>query len=279
MTRKSYVFNASPVFTPPASEKQRPAFIRYAMQCASDKDVARSELLYILQGTIPTRSRRLNEHRARALRAMALAMLYHFNIASGLVMASVEQLSDECGLSTVSDAGNKSITRASRLLTDFLEPMGFVHCEKVWDRIMESYIPKLITLTPLFFLLFDVSSEKLEKAQHQQMGWINKGLMEKGEESITLVEARRRAKEQHIKRAFEYRKSLHAMNKKRKLARRMAKLDEQTAKQTLLQKIIQRYSLVELNEMGPKGLRNQVNMEYHHLRKVASTPTPDIPVH
>ncbi|WP_232507698.1 RepA family replication protein [Candidatus Williamhamiltonella defendens] len=37
--------------------------------------------------------------------------------------------------------------------------------------------------------------------------------------------------------------------------------------------------MVELNEMGPKGLRNQVNIEYHYLRKVASTPPPDIPVH
>ncbi|AWK15642.1 plasmid replication initiator RepA [Candidatus Fukatsuia symbiotica] len=285
MIRTSYISNLYPVFTPPTSDKQRPAFIRYSMQRASEKDVARSELLYIIQPTDPKtgelrpRFRRLNEHRARALRAMVPALLYHFNIASGLVMASVEQLADECGLSTLSEAGNKSITRASRLITDFMEPMGLVVCEKVWDKLMASYIPKLITLTPLFFMLFGVSPEKLESAQNQQMGWINKGLLEKGEPSITLIEARRRAKEQHIKRAFEHRKSRYAINKQHKLARRIAKLDEQTAKQDILHKLVKRYSLLELGSLGSEGLRKQVDIEYYRLRKIASTPPPDIPVH
>lgn len=285
MTRTDYISNLYPVFTPPLSEKKRPAFIRYSMQRAAEKDVARSELLYIVQPTDPktgallSRFRRLNEHRARALRAMVPAMLHHYNIASGLVMASVEQLADECGLSTLSEAGNKSITRASRLITDFMEPMGLVVCEKVWDKLMASYIPKLITLTPLFFMLFGVSPEKLESAQNQQMGWINKGLLEKGEPSITLTEARRRAKEQHIKRAFAHRKSRYTINKQRKLAKRMLKLDEETAKHEILNKVVTRYSLLELTGMGHEGLKKQVDIEYYRLRKIASTPPPDIPAH
>ncbi|BBI01451.1 replication-associated protein RepA1 (plasmid) [Buchnera aphidicola (Nipponaphis monzeni)] len=279
--KKKYVYNMFPIFTPPKEQKPRPAFIKYAMSRASMVDVARSELNYTLQPKSSTtgkkilRKRRLNEHRACAMRAMVSAMLYHFNIVSELVQATVEQLSDECGLSTISKAGNKSITRASRLITDFMEPMGFVTCKKIWDKIVGTYLPKIIRLTPLFFNLFGISVKRLHNAQLQRLGWINKGLIDRGLECITLVEACRRIKDNQICNIFKYRKSKHSFYKQKIKAQKICRLEETEAKQKILRVLVKRYSLVELTTMGPQGLKKQVNIEYYYLRKLAITPYPD----
>ncbi|QNS02116.1 MAG: replication protein RepA (plasmid) [Buchnera aphidicola (Pentalonia nigronervosa)] len=276
LSRKHYICNPNPTFIPPKNNKRRPFFICYAMKKASKIDVARCELNYFLQiknahSFFPKkRFRRLNEHRARAMRAMVLAMLYHFNISSELVQASVEQLSDECGLSTLSRSGNKSITRASRLITHFMEPMGFVTCKKIWDRVLGNYMPKMITLTPLFFMLFDISQKKLENAKKQQLGWINKNLINKGLKPITITDAKIRLKNIHIENILKYRISEHAFHKKKKEAQRLISLDENQARQTILRALLTKYSINELTRMGPRGLKKQVNISYYYLRKIAN---------
>ncbi len=279
--RKSYINNKNPFFTPPKNEKRRPSFICFAMKKASEIDVARCELNYIIQlrniktGIPIKRIRRLNEHRACAMRAMVLAMLYHFNISSELVQASVEQLSDECGLSTISKAGNKSITRASRLITHFMEPMGFVTCKKIWDKVLGNYMPKMITLTPLFFMLFDISEKQLINAKKQQLGWINKNLITKGLKPITISEAKTKSKEAHIKNIFKYRISKHTFYKKKKNAQRLIALDEKEARQRILRALVGKYSISELTKMGPSGLKKQVNISYYYLRKIAKNTYSD----
>nr|CAA07300.1 RepA1 protein [Buchnera aphidicola] len=280
MSRKNYIYNKNPFFTPPKNNKHRPSFICYAMKKASEIDVARSEINYVIQpkdpktGCIIKRYRRLNEHRARAMRAMVLAMLYHFNISSGLVQASVEQLSDECNLSTLSKNGNKSITRASRVITDFLEPMGYVSSKKIWDKILGNYMPKMITLTPLFFMLFDISEKQLINAKKQQLGWINTNLIKKGFQPITIIEAKRKFKDIHIKNIFKYRISKHAFYKKRNNAQRLIALDQKEARQTILRALVAKYSTRELTDLGPGGLKKQVNISYFYLRKIANNPYP-----
>ncbi|QCI27009.1 replication protein RepA (plasmid) [Buchnera aphidicola (Thelaxes californica)] len=281
--RKNYINNLYPIFTPPKRDKKRPYFIRYAMKKASEIDVARGVLHYTIQpknphtGVLYHRSRRLNEHRACAMRAMVLAMIYHFNLSSEIVQASVEQLSDECGLSTISKAGNKSITRASRLITHFMEPMGFVKCEKKWDSILNNYMPKMITLTPLFFLLFEVPKIKLQKAKMQQLGWINKQLIEKGFQKISPKEAKKRGKDQRIRGILKYRESRYSFLKKRRKAKLMLSLEEKDAKQKILRLLVKEYSISELIHMGAEGLKKQVNIEYFYLKKLVSSPYPDIP--
>ncbi|WP_367680155.1 plasmid replication initiator RepA [Buchnera aphidicola] len=279
VSRKNYIHNLYPMFIQPKSKNKRPAFIRYAIKKASQVDVARSEINYTTQpinpvtGNILPRFRRLNEHRARAMRAMVQAMLYHFNISSELVMASIETLSDECGLSTISKAGNKSITRASRLITEFMEPMGYVTCEKIWDRIMGTYIPKIITLTPLFFMLFGISKFKLDQVKKRQLNWINEKRVKKGEFSITLMEIRREAKEQYIRKIFQYRKSKYIIKKQKKEAKKIIKLEEKIARQYILNGLVKRYSIEELVKMGSIELKKQVNFEYFRLRKIANNIT------
>ncbi|CAL4326041.1 plasmid replication initiator RepA [Buchnera aphidicola] len=280
-SRKSYIYNINPIFQTPKGNKRRPAFICYAMKKASEIDVARSALNYVIQpknlktGLFIKRYRRLNEHRARAMRAMVLAMLYHFNISSDLVQASVEQLSDECHLSTLSALGNKSITRASRLITHFLEPMGYVTCQKIWDKVLGNYMPKIITLTPLFFMLFGISKEQLKNAKKQQLGWINKNRISKGYKPLNIIEAKRKIKDNQIKNIFKYRISKHTFYKKRKNAQRLIALDEKEARQTILRALVSQYSIRELTNMGPQGLKKQVNISYFYLRKIANNPYPD----
>ncbi|WP_343128821.1 plasmid replication initiator RepA (plasmid) [Buchnera aphidicola (Kurisakia onigurumii)] len=276
--KRNYIKNSTPIFTPPKGNKPRPAFIQYAIKKAKETDVARGAIHYIIKPKDPKtgeflhRKRRLNEHRACAMRAMVQAMLYHFNLSSEIVQASVEQLSDECGLSTTSQAGNKSITRASRLITHFMEPMGFVKSEKKWDPVLRNYMPKMISLTPLFFMLFDISSERLYNARIQQLGWINKNLLEKGFKKISFVEAKQRSIDARIRSILKYRESKHLFFKKKRKAEKMFSLEEKEAKQKILTFLVKRYSLSELGKMGLQGLKKQVNTEYYYLKKLITTP-------
>jgi len=273
--RKIYVSNSVPLFYPPKNDKARPAFIQYAINKAKKIDFSRTGLDYFIVATRNIfdkdgfiRKRKLNSHRALAMKVMVQAMLYHYNMLSKLVQASIEQLSDECRLSTISLAGNKSITRASRLITDFMEPIGLIKCEKKWDRVLGHYMPKLITLTPLFFLILDIKMEKLENARYQRLGWINKGLIEKGNNPITLDEACQRCKDQQIRNMIKYRLDRHKFKLKVKRARKLFSLDEVEAKQKILRNLISRYSIIELTVMGFSGLKKQVNIEYFFLKKL-----------
>jgi len=245
VSRKNYIHNPKPVFIPPKNNKKRSTFICYAMKKASETDVARSILNHTLlpidpkTGNIISRFRRLNEHRACAMRAMVLAMLYYFDVHSNLVKASIEKMSDECGLSTFSISGNKSITRASRLITNFMEPMGFVKCKKISNKYINNYTPKKIFLTPVFFMLFHISKKKL-----------NDYLSKKIKLSPNL-----NIKEKKIFISFPDMKI-------------MSKLDEKSAKKKILNALINYYSATELTKIGPQGLKKKIDIEYNNLCKL-----------
>ncbi|QCI25235.1 replication protein RepA (plasmid) [Buchnera aphidicola (Rhopalosiphum padi)] len=245
MPRKNYICNPKPVFNPPKNEKKRSNFICYAMKKASEIDVARSRLNYTLlaidpkTGNILPRFRRLNEHRACAMRAIVLAMLYYCNIDSNLVEASIEKLADECGLSTFSDSGNKSITRASRLISEFLEPMGFVKCKKKKTQSTSNYIPKKIFLTPSFFMLFHISQSTINQYLSGQKKLL-KNL---------------KIKEKKIFISFSDIKII-------------SKLDEKSARNKILNALINYYTASELTKIGPKGLKKKIDIEYSNLCKL-----------
>ncbi|WAI03418.1 plasmid replication initiator RepA [Buchnera aphidicola] len=243
MPRKNYIYNPKPVFNPPKNKRKRSTFIRYAMKKASEIDVARSNLNYTLlpidpkTGNILTRFRRLNEHRASAMRVIVLAMLYYFDINSNLVEASIEKLADECGLSTFSDSGNKSITRVSRLINEFLEPMGFVKCKRVRSQINNKYLPKKIFLTPMFFMLLGISESK------------------KYHYLPTTIEFSKKTSEKKIFFSFSD-------------IEKISKLDEKSARNKILNALINYYTASELTKIGPKGLKKKIDIEYHNLCKL-----------
>ncbi|VFP86695.1 Probable replication-associated protein RepA1 (plasmid) [Buchnera aphidicola (Cinara pseudotaxifoliae)] len=281
MSEKKYVYNPYPQFIQPENHKKRPIFIRYAMERSATIDVAQNKIYLsicnfknpITGRTLP-RKRRLNEHRARALRAMVQAMLYHFNIASTLVMASVEKLSDACGLSTYSSAGNKSITRASRLITDFMEPIGLISCQKVWDKILGTYIPKIIFLQPLFFMLFNISQSQLIQTRIAQLQWINIRRTQQKKFQINLFEVEQKEKDKYIRKAFCFRNSRHMFSRQKKQALKIIQLEEKYARSQILKNLIKRYSVEELCSIGLIDLKRKVDLEYVRLRQLAQHPVP-----
>ncbi|QCI16273.1 plasmid replication initiator RepA [Buchnera aphidicola] len=245
MPRKNYIYNPKPVFNPPKNEKKRSAFVCYAMKKASEIDVARNNLNYTLlpidpkTGNILLRFRRLNEHRACAMRAIVLAMLYYYNVNSKLVEASIEKLADECGLSTFSNSGNKSITRASRLINEFLEPMGFIKCRRIKRRSISNYIPKKIYLTPMFFMLCNISQSKIDDFLSKQVKYSEKSKIQ----------------ERKIFISFSDREVI-------------SKLDEKSARKKILNALIRYYTARELTKIGPKGLKKKIDIEYTNLCKL-----------
>ncbi|QIQ42186.1 MAG: replication protein RepA (plasmid) [Buchnera aphidicola (Microlophium carnosum)] len=245
MPRKNYIYNPKPCFNPSKNERKRSAFICYAMKKALEIDVSRSNLNYTLlpidpkTGSVLTRFRRLNKHRAYAMRAIVVAMLYYLNINSKIVEASIEKLADECGLSTLSDSGNKSITRASRLISEFLEPMGFVKCEKVKRKSISNYTPKKIFLTPMFFMLCDIPQSKLNNYVSKKEK-LSKKLKKQNSGIFT---------------SFLDMKTI-------------SQLDEKIARKKILNCLINYYTASELTKIGPKGLKKKIDIEYSNLCKL-----------
>lgn len=240
--RKNYIYNLKPFFNPSKNERKKSTFICYAMKKVSEIDVARSHLNRALlpidpkTGNVLPRFRRLNKHRACAMRAIVPAMLYYFNIDSKLVEASIEKLADECGLSTLSDSGNKSITRASRLISEFLEPMGFVKCKKINSKSMSNYIPKKIFLTPMFFMLCGISPSEINHFLSKKIKPLKK--LKKQEKSAFI--------------SFTDMKII-------------SQLDERSARTKILNALINYYTASELTKIGPKGLKKKIDIEYSNL--------------
>lgn len=281
--RNCYVSNPNPSYQSPKPNAVKPAIVRAMIKAAKYSNPARHEAWYTRPRIdIKTRLKkpfikRMNAHRAKAINALIIAMIDRLNIVSGKVEASVEQLSDWCNLSTGSGA-NKSISRASRALTT-LEELGTIKCERIWDNITHSYIPKIIWITNLFCVIINYEVGKFLAAQNQQLAWENKNLREKGEGPITLSEARRRAKAKHIKNAFDYRTKRIAFNKARRYAQNINNMDQLKARLTIINHLVKLYSKAELEAMGYQGLRRLVDQRYHALRKLAASTAlpPDIP--
>lgn len=281
--RDGYVSNPYPCYRPPTPNAAKPAIVKVLVKAAQGSNPARHAAWYttprldLKTGLKKTFVKRMNAHRARAINALMVAMADRLNIVSSKVEASVEQLSDWCGLSTGSEA-KKSISRASRALTT-LEELMALQCERVWDDTTHSYIPKIIWVTELFFVLINYEVGKFVSAQNQQLAWENQKLREKNEMPLTLSEARRRAKELHIKRAFDYRIKRMAFNKQRRKARKIAGMEKSQAQQTLMNELVKMHSKEELEAIGYQGLRRLIDQRYHALRKLAAatSPPPDTP--
>ncbi|CAL4326038.1 plasmid replication initiator RepA [Buchnera aphidicola] len=245
MSRKNYIHNSKPVFKKPKNEKKRSKFVCYAIKRAKQIDVARSPLYHTLisahrnTSNVLFRVRRLNENRARAMRAMVIAMLYYYDIRSNTVNASIEKLSDECGLSTISDAGNKSITRASRLIKQFMEPMGFIQYKKIKNSFLSTSTHKKIFLTPVFFMLFKISQSTI---------------------NYYLCDTIRLFKYSHMKE----KKIFVSFEEIKKISQ----MDEKSIRKKILNILINYYTVNELAQIGPKRLKKKIDIEYNNLCKL-----------
>lgn len=219
--------------------------------------------------------RAMNEHRARAINAICVCLADRVNIVEGKVYMTLSQISDACGLTTYSN-GVPGYTRACRAINEHLEAIGAVHCERIWDSTTGSWIPNLIWVTELFFTLIGYEYGKFLAAQQQQLAYRNMKLCEEGEAAISITEARRRAKELHIKRAFEIRTRKRAYQVQLKRARKLAAMEEQKARQKILGDLVRLYDKDELAAIGYIELKRLVDERYHSMRKLATAPPPEI---
>lgn len=214
--------------------------------------------------------RAINLHRSRAIDAIMECLAAHVNIVTNKVHMSLTQISDACGLTTYNAEGKPCYSRASRAMNEHLEAIGAVLCDRIWDDTTGSYIPNIIWVSELFFLLIGYEYGKYLAAQQQQLSWENQKLRNAGEGPITLTEARRRAKVEHIKRAFDCRTRKQARSKNRRHARKLAAMDEQNARNHILKDIVKLYSQEELVAMGHTELKRMVTQRYYAMFKLAT---------
>lgn len=219
--------------------------------------------------------RGMNLHRRRAIDAIMECIAAHVNLVTGKVFMTVGQISDACGLTTYSGEDTPCCSRASRALIEHIEAIGAVHCDRVWDETTGSYIPNMIWVTELFFELIGYEYGKFLAVQQQQLAWENQRLREAGEAPISLTKARRRAKVQHIKRAFEIRTQKQAYRKQVRRARKLAEMEKHEAQAYILNDLVKLYSKEELVAMGHIELKRQVEQRYFAMRKLATAPPPN----
>ncbi|CUX96932.1 IncFII RepA protein family protein (plasmid) [Candidatus Doolittlea endobia] len=219
--------------------------------------------------------RTMNLHRARAVDAIMECLAAHMNIVTGKVYMSLAQISDACGLTTYNAADKPCRSRASRAINEHLEAIGAVLCDRIWDDTTASYIPNIIWVTELFFVLIGYEYGKYLSAQQQQLSWENQKLRDVGKKSITLIEARCMAKADHIRRAFNYRTKKLARSKQRRQACKLKAIGEQQARKYILNDLVKLYGKKELEIMGYTELNRMIKQRYYTMCKLATAP-PDI---
>lgn len=274
---REYVCNPHPEYRSPKAGFKPPKIVEAMRRAALENNPARhplwrtAERFHAVTHEPLGTERAMNEHRARAVNAICVCIADRVNIVEGKVYMTLAQISDACGLTTWSN-GVPSYSRACRAINEHLEAIGAIHCERIWDATTGSWIPNLIWVTELFFTLTGYEYGKFLAAQQQQLAYRNKQLLEDGEGAITLTEARRRAKERHIKTAFEIRARKRAYQTQRKRALKLAAMEEQMARQKILGDLVKLYEKDELAAMGHIELKRQVDQRYYAMRRLATSP-------
>ncbi|WP_232037622.1 plasmid replication initiator RepA [Candidatus Erwinia haradaeae] len=272
-----YVNNPYPCYRPP-KENVKPPRIIYAMRQAARMNAPSRHPIWRvapryhpITHSVLNNQRAMNSHRARAIDAIIECLAAHVNIVTGKVYMSLAQISDACGLTTYNTEGKPCYSRTSRAINEHLEALGAIFCDRIWDKTTGSYIPNMIWVTKLFFVLIDYEYGKYLSAQKQQLSWENQKLRKAGEGPITLTEARRRAKAEHIRRAFVYRTQKLAWNKQYRRARKLEAMDERKARGSILQDLVKIYRVEELGAMGYIELNRMITHRYHAMCKLASS--------
>nr|WP_318380553.1 plasmid replication initiator RepA [uncultured Enterobacter sp.] len=275
VSRQCYVANPTPVFTRPAHHKHNlPAFNKKLIGAVAERDVSRWAGFYYYDAfhhktsKLIERRRHFNKHRARAINALVAAMVYHLNIVSGTIPVSFTTLARESGLSTVSAAGNESITRATRAAHD-LAAFGLITYKLLWDKVTRQYFPADIEVTDRFFDMAGSTPAAWEKARNQQLAWINTGLARKGEKPLTRTEATRRQKERLIEIAWQKRKTAQDIRRKRKIAALAAQKSETDLRHQISCQIQHEMSQGQHEGLTMDAFRKLVNQRLSWINTVA----------
>lgn len=233
--RSVYVCNAEPKFQAPRHHAHKlPFVLQGAIDKASGCDLTGDVVFYA--NLPPDRKRRIYEARRKAINAAITGILYFVNIVSREVHASAEQLADLCGLSTVSAAGNKSITRLTRALV-MMKQLGLVKYKRRFDRISCKYFPAEIIVTDSFIELVGISPEAWQKAVDKKLNYFNAKNSKQLGKAITEADYARIARQERLEQVWNRRKTEREIKAKKKAAERAERIAEEQGETELRRQI------------------------------------------
>lgn len=267
--------NQNPVFSVPNHHKKRPHIIRKCFNYASsEKAELHNWIGWLLINRNLKRERAFYVDAQKTMAAMVPAIIHHLNIHTLKVEATIEELTDLCGLSTTSKAGNKSISRGSRFMK-MLADAHVIEADGVWDRYNECWLPKFVTVNPIFFEWIGISLSEIEAAQAKLRRYVKLDYITAEELGrLTPTEIRKKAKIAHMRHAFRHRKENIQRKKKAKLHKRLT--DKTTSKEIneVGKMILDEMSVYEKATVDLKELKLLINQRRKYLKEVSSDFKP-----
>ncbi|CAL4044160.1 plasmid replication initiator RepA [Buchnera aphidicola] len=265
--------NSCPEFIIPAHHKHKiPFVLSDAIKRNHDRDLTAEVHFYL--SLPPERCRRIYKSRRRALNAMLRAILYHVNVVSKQVPISASMLSEYCGLTTISKAGNKSVTRGTRALT-MLRDLGFITYRQCWDRVSRRYFPSAITITERLIDLAGICPEKWKTELNNKLSNYNHRFFKKEGRLLNEYDYARRLREEQLTRCYIYRCNRKDIKNKKKRALRLEKLAVIKGENELRHLISRQVSEEFLKGFIPraelKDLKRIVDKRIDTLKKIAKS--------
>lgn len=268
--RAVYVHNPNPKFSAPVHHAHKlPFVLQGAINNTSARDLTHDVVFYA--NLPPERQRRIYEARRKAINAAITGILYFVNIVSREVHASAEQLADLCGLSTVSAAGNKSITRLTRALV-MMKVLGLVKYKRRFDRISRKYFPAEIVVTDTFIELVGISPEAWQKAVDQKLNYYNARNSKRLGKAITEADYARIARQERLEQAWSRRKTEREIRAKKKAAERAERIAKEQGEDELHNLVKSQVSKEFRDGLHPgaslSDLRSIVEHRINYLKKI-----------
>lgn len=268
--RSVYIHNPNPKFIAPAHHAHKlPFVLQGAIKNTQGRDLTGDMVFYV--NLPPERRRRIYEARRKAINAAITAILYFVNIVSREVHASAEQLADQCGLSTVSDAGNKSITRLTRALV-MMKGLGLVQYKRRFDRVSRKYFPAEIVVTDTFIELVGISPESWQRAVDQKLNYYNAKNSKRLGKAITESDYARIARQERLEQVWNRRKTEREINAKKKAAKRAERIAKEQGEEELHSLVKSQVSQEFRDGLHPgaslSDLRSIVEHRINYLRKI-----------
>lgn len=268
--RAAYVHNPNPKFIAPAHHAHKlPFVLQGAIKNTQSRDLTGDVVFYV--NLPPERRRRIYEARRKAINAAITGILYFVNIVSREVHASAEQLADQCGLSTVSAAGNKSITRLTRALV-MMKGLGLVQYKRRFDRVNRKYFPAEIVVTDTFIELVGISPEAWQKAVDQKLNYYNAKNSKRLGKAITEADYARIARQERLEQVWNRRKTEREINAKKKAAKRAERIAKEQGEEELHNLVKSQVSQEFRDGLHPgsslSDLRSIVEHRINYLKKI-----------
>jgi len=262
--------NLTPLFDKPKHHKARPAFLRACGTNLGKNPLSKWVGWQLIQHN--NKQSKVYQHAHNAMDALAMAIVHFTEIQSGCVNANVSQLAELTGLITESEAGNISISRASRAIIRMIDADLLEAAPLVWDKQLGYWLPKFINVTDKFWdVVHPEGLAGYEKARAQQYAYQCQGVSTP-KEWLSITEAKERRRRTHIKTIFEYRKSKQSKAKERRLSRKLQEKDRVSSRAQITQQILN--ELGDCSHLTHQQLDVLVSKRMGLYRKIADDPDP-----